>query len=50
MSEIDKSIELLVVQTIEKEHKLGDQAGGSGHLSYFTYQKTILVDRDLTMV
>lgn len=33
----DKEIEILVKYKIESEEKLGDQAGGSGHLSHVSY-------------
>ena len=34
----DKEIEKLVRQKIESEEELGEQAGGSGHLSYVSYR------------
>ena len=34
----EKEIEDLVKQRIEADEKLGDQAGGSGHLSHVSYR------------
>jgi hypothetical protein len=44
----EKEIEKRVRQQIESEEKLGEQAGGSGHLSYVSYRIDQITTKKLT--